>query len=218
MRGSNGAAHTKLGALTMNYRIAIDVVITSALSVASAITATSTPASELPHAPHARAFASFSTFSAEQFNHAQRAGQASAADERKATEFVQSQIDQHWIKVADGWTTKFQRKNAVGDVLPGEPALLYRQLRELEFTLEPHAVADDDDDGVDYRAAVKFDKTNERFYRRIESDEGPKGWSAWQDAGLSSLITVERRNGRWILNAEDLVQGVRPNPSQVPMD
>lgn len=144
---------------------------------------------------------------------------AQNANDRRATDFVQSELDAHWAKVADGWTTKFQRKNAVGDVLPGEPDLLYRQFKELSFTLEPRAVTDDEKlAGTDYIANVEFEKTQERSYRKVDMEDGPKGWSSWRDASISPLITVERRHGKWMLNADDLLKGVRPNASQVPAD
>ena len=142
-----------------------------------------------------------------------------AADDRRATEFVQSEIDAHWAKTTDGWTTKFQRKNTVGDVLPGEPNLLYRQIKELSFTLEPIEVDEDAKQaGTTYAATISFAPTQERFYRKVDMEEGPKGWSAWQDAAISPFVTVERRHGKWILNADDLLKGVRANASKVPSD
>ncbi len=146
-----------------------------------------------------------------------KSGAKLSADDRAAADFVLSRINQHWIKGADGWTTRFQVHNIFGEVLPGDPDVLFRQIRDLKFTIEPETVSETQRlNGADYRASVTFEKTSERFYRLVQTFEGPQGWSMWRDAFPSWGIAVERRNGQWLISDDDLWDGVLPEAASVP--
>ena len=144
-------------------------------------------------------------------------GKALTADDRAAADFVLAKLQEHWLKGPDGWTSRFQLRNMFGEVLPGEPDVLFRQLRDIKFAIEPEAVSESQKlNGTDYRAGVSFEKTSERFYRTVETFEGPAGWSLWEDEFPSFMMAVERRNGKWLISDDDLFSGIRPEVADVP--
>jgi len=139
-------------------------------------------------------------------------GKKLSADDQAAVEFVLAELKKHWVKGADGWTTQFQQYNLLGEVMPDRvPDVLYRQLREFKYAIEPEEISESMKlNGTDYRAAVSIEKTSERFYRRVETWEGPQGWSLWEDVFPSFGLAVERRNGKWLISDSDLWQGILP--------
>lgn len=136
-----------------------------------------------------------------------------SANDRLARQFVEREIDAHWSETDNGMTTRFQRKNALGDVIDGDPNLLYRQIRKLSFTLDAIAKPDGD---VQYAARINFGVTATREYRLEQSDNGPQGWSAWRDSAVGSFAVIEKRNGKWAISNTDLFEGVKANASKVP--
>lgn len=142
--------------------------------------------------------------------------------DRDAAAFVRAKLDSHWVKSADGWTTQLQERNVAGEVVPDygiTPNPLYKQYRELTFTVEPEAVTEAQRlNGTDYRGRVSFRKTPLRFYRTEYDGEGPKGWSDWTNNVLYNLVptlAVERRNGRWLIQNSDLFDGLKPNATSI---
>lgn len=90
-------------------------------------------------------------------------------EDRTAANMLRNRIAEHWVKTADGWTTEFQNLDMYGDPAEGTPELLYRQLKNISFTMEPAAITDaQKQSGADYRAAARFDATAERSYRAAE--------------------------------------------------
>jgi len=141
-----------------------------------------------------------------------------SADDRAAADFFLSKIKEHWLKGSDGWTTRLQQYNMLGQVMPDrEPDTLFRQLRDFKFSIEPESISESLKlNGTDYRAGVNFEKTSARFYRTVETFEGPKGWSLWQDDFPSFGMAVERREGKWLITDSDLWQGILPDAADVP--
>jgi hypothetical protein len=137
--------------------------------------------------------------------------------DREAAGFVRSKLAEHWVAGDDGWTSEYQLKNLFGAVMPGEPDLKYHQYRKLEITVTPEALTESQKlNGADYRAVVNFEKTPERFFRRVDTFEGPRGWSAWRDGIPAVLVAVERRNGEWLISDTSLFDGLRPDPAAIP--
>lgn len=132
--------------------------------------------------------------------------------DREAADFVRSKVAEHWVQGPDGWTTQYQQRNLFGDVMPGEPELKFHQYRALELTVEPETLSESQKlNGADYRAAISFAKTSERFYRLVDTFEGPRGWSLWSDAIPGMFVAVERRNGRWLISETTLFDGILPD-------
>jgi hypothetical protein len=128
--------------------------------------------------------------------------------DREASDFVQSRINESWIKAPDGWTTQFQVRNGYGQVIPDAPQVLFTQYRELTFSIQPETVtATQRLNGADYRAVVEFKNSSVRYYRTVQ----PKGWSPWEDGTPAFFVVVERRNGKWLISNTDLFVGVKPN-------
>jgi len=141
-----------------------------------------------------------------------------SADDRAAAEFVQSRLAEHWIKHGSGWTTEFQQRNMLGEVMPGIPDVQYKQYRNLKFTIAPEQLTEAMRlNGSDYRGVASFEQSPVRYYRNRETWEGPQGWSQWSDGDLFfHTIAVERRNGKWLIQDDDLFVGIKPDPAMIP--
>lgn len=144
-------------------------------------------------------------------------GTAMSADDKEAAEFVRAQLAEHWAQGPDGWTTQYQKLNVFGQPLDGVPEVLYHQYREFAFKIDPDPVSESQRlNGADYRANVLFGSTPERFYRTVQTFEGPAGWSDWRDSLPTLGLAVERRSGRWLISESDLFNDLRPDASAVP--
>ena len=139
-------------------------------------------------------------------------GSKLSADDRAAADFVRSKIEEHWTKNDDGWTTQYQAMNVFGQVVEGVvPDILFRQYRQFNYTVAPEELTESMKlNGTDYRASVPFETTPERLYRPEEMFDGPQGWSNWRDGFPTFALAVERRNGKWIVSADSLFDGVKP--------
>jgi hypothetical protein len=137
--------------------------------------------------------------------------------DREAADFVRSKVAEHWVAGDEGWTSQFQLRNVFGAVMPGEPDTKYHQFRKLDITVTPETVTESQKlNGADYRAVVNFERTSERFYRLVETYEGPRGWSLWRDGTPAMLVAVERRNGQWLISDTSLFDGIKPDPAEIP--
>ena len=144
-------------------------------------------------------------------------GSKLSSDDREAADFVRAQLAEHWAQGPDGWTTQYQKLNVFGQPLEGVPDVLFHQYREFKFEIDPDPVSESQRlNGADYRANVLFSDTPERFYRTVQSFEGPVGWSPWRDSLPTLGLAVERRNGKWLISESDLFIDLRPDPSTVP--
>lgn len=140
------------------------------------------------------------------------ARQPSALD-LEARAFVLATLEEHWTKGPDGWTTQLQQRAMNGQILPELPDTPFRQIRALEFTLAPESLTEAQKlAGADYRAGVTFERSAERFFHRVKSWDGVKGWAQWKDASPGG-IAVERRNGKWLKSADQLFEGIKPTES-----
>jgi len=109
-------------------------------------------------------------------------GSKLSKDDRAAADFVRAKLAEHWSEGPDGWTTELQQFNVFGQVMGGIPDLHFHQFRELRFTVVPEALSEAQRlNGVDYRGRVEFEPTAERWYREVQTYEGPRGWSDWRD-------------------------------------
>jgi len=144
-------------------------------------------------------------------------GESMTADDKAAAEFIRSKLAENWVKGADGWTTQYQQHNMLGQVMPGNPNLLYKQIRELSFAISPDTLTEAMKlNGTDYRAEAVFKDSPVRYYQLEGTYEGPAGWGNWKDGTLLfQRLAVERRKGAWLISDSDLFAGVRPQ-SQVP--
>ena len=132
------------------------------------------------------------------------------SEDKEAAEFVRSQLAEHWVKSAEGWTTQFQNRNALNEIIAGTPTLLYKQYREMRFTMAPATLTDAMKlNGSDYRAEVGFKSSPVRYFRTEPAYDAPQGWSNWKDDYLENLA-VERRNGKWIISDASYFEGVVP--------
>lgn len=162
-----------------------------------------------------------------------------ASADREASDFVQSRINNCWIKGPDGWTTRLVNHNRDGQVIPGEPPVdgnrqnFFKQYHELNFSIQPETITDTQRlNGVEYLAQVQFEIPSVRYYGKkrvvrheeigvFQDVDGPKGWSPWADDLEATLpLEVERRNGTWQFAntwAEHwLFEGLKPDPASVP--
>ena len=133
------------------------------------------------------------------------------SEDKEAAAFVRGKLAEHWVKSADGWTTQFQAYNVLGELMPGAtPTLLYKQYREMRFTMAPATLTEAMKlNGSDYRAEVAFKSSPVRYYRTEASYDAPQGWSNWKDEYLENLA-VERRNGKWIISDANYFEGILP--------
>jgi hypothetical protein len=142
---------------------------------------------------------------------------ALSANDRAATEFVQRKIDEHWVKVADGWTTQLPKRNVFGETMEGVPEILFLQYREMNFAVRSYPVSEAQKlNGTTYRAEISFRYTPARQYRAIENMDGPPGWSPWHDDTPASSIAVELRNGNWLITDAEMFVGKKPDPASIP--
>lgn len=141
-----------------------------------------------------------------------------SADDRAAAEFLRSRLTEHWLQGPDGWTTELPRVNVLGQPMPGTSDVPFKQYRKLAFRLEPEELTETMRlNGSDYRAVAAFETCPMRFYRNVDTWEGPQGWSEWKDGDLLfRRLALERRGGRWIVQEDELFTGVRPGAGQVP--
>lgn len=140
-----------------------------------------------------------------------------SATDREAADFLRAKIDEHWVKGPDGWTTQLQRFNIGGEVIPGEPDTLYRQIRDIKFTIVPERITESQRlNRADYRAEVSFAKSPERTYRKVDNFEGAKGWTMWAQSQPSFGLAMERRNGKWLMTEDVMFDGLKPDASAVP--
>ena len=138
--------------------------------------------------------------------------------DREAASYVRSKIAEHWVEGEGGWTTELQQRNLLGELMPGVPAVRFRQVRALSFTLEPEPLSEAQKlNGVDYRGAVTFAQTAQRDYRTAQTFEGPPGWSTWSD-GWPRTLAVERRSGEWRMQDSEWFDGIPPDAGEVPVD
>jgi len=135
--------------------------------------------------------------------------------DREAYDFIAARIDEHWLRTADGWTTQFQRMNIGGEVMPGRPDTLYRQLRNITFNVTAVPVSESQRlNGSDYRAEVEFATTALRQFNLVDSGMGPPGWTPWEEH-YPSTIAVERRNGKWITTNSEMFEWIKPNADEL---
>ena len=128
----------------------------------------------------------------------------SAAD-HAVTELVRAAIDSHWVKGPDGWTSQYPYMS-----------LLYRQFREIKFTIEPEAVSEAQRlNGTDYRGSIQFANTPYREYPPDDCELCQHVWSDWRD-GNPGTLRIERRGGEWRIETDaDLFKGLKPDTLQV---
>ena len=146
-------------------------------------------------------------------------GTSLSSDDKAAVEFVRSKLAESWVKGPDGWTTQFQQRNLLGQVMPGNPNVLYKQIRDLSFTITADPITDAMKlNGTDYRIEAVFKDSPVRYFQLEGTYEGPAGWGNWKDGTLMfERLAVERRKGQWLISDSDLFNGIRPpDPSQVP--
>jgi hypothetical protein len=135
---------------------------------------------------------------------------------RVASDFVRANVGSHWLKTANGWTTRLEMRTMTGDVVPNGIAG-YLQYRDLAFTIEPEELSDAQRlDGVEYHGKVKFEQAPVRFFRAFESYNRPKGWSEWSDIGFIPPFAVERKKGQWVIDDNVLFTGAKPDAAAVP--
>ena len=140
-----------------------------------------------------------------------------SADDRAASDFVQRKIDEHWLKLADGWTTQLPKRNVFGETMEGVPEILFLQYREMKFAVRHVPVSEAQKlNGTTYRAEVSFRYTPARQYRAIENLDGPPSWSPWSEDSPASSIAVELRNGKWLITDAEMFVGKKPDPASVP--
>ena len=98
-----------------------------------------------------------------------------------------------------------------GELMPGgTPTLLYKQYREMRFTMAPATLTEAMKlNGSDYRAEVAFKSAPVRYFRTEATYDAPQGWSNWKDDFLENLA-VERRNGKWIISDANYFEGILP--------
>ncbi len=147
-------------------------------------------------------------------------GKSLSSDDEAAADFVSAKLAEHWVKGPDGWTTQFQQRNVMGQLMPDrQPNMLYQQVRQLSFTIAPDNVTEAMKlNGTDYRVSANFKKSPVRFYQLEADYQGPQGWSNWEDhwSMTSVQIVVERRNGKWLISDSNLFEGVKPDPASIP--
>jgi hypothetical protein len=146
-------------------------------------------------------------------------GEDLSADDEQAVDFIRAQLAEHWIKGPDGWTTELQQYNVLGELMPDRtPIVLYRQYRELSFSLTPDSLTEAQKlNGADYRGVAAFKDSPVRYFQTEATYEGPQGWGNWRDGGtFGATLGVERRNGQWLVSDSDLFAGIKPNPADVP--
>ena len=139
-------------------------------------------------------------------------GKKLSALDREAGDFVRSKLESTWVKGSDGWTTELQQVNVFGQVMGGTPDVHFHQIRDFKLSIRPEPVTEAMKlNGTDYRAVAEFERTPERYYREVETWEGPQGWSSWKDSspGFGGLA-VERRNGAWLIQDDQLFAGIKP--------
>lgn len=141
-----------------------------------------------------------------------------SADDRAAAEFLRSRLAEHWLQGPNGWTTELLPRNVFGQPMSGTSDVPFKQYRKLSFTVEPEELTETMRlNGSDYRGVAAFETCPMRFYRNVETWEGPQGWSAWKDGDLLfRRLALERRAGQWIVEEDELFSGVRPGAGQVP--
>lgn len=139
--------------------------------------------------------------------------------DREAAEFVRSKIEACWVHGPDGWTTELQVRNLAGQVVDRVPDLQFHQFREFKFTIAPERITEAQRlNGADYRGVAEFDATPQRFYRNVANFEGPQGWTPWQDGNPAyGSLAVERRNGTWLIQSDEMFDGIKPKPGTVPV-
>jgi hypothetical protein len=139
------------------------------------------------------------------------------ADDKAAREFVQSKIDEHWLKTADGWTTQVQVRNGLGQPVQGNPEVLFTQYRDLKFFISPERVTEAQKlNGADYRASVDFKDAPVRHYRPQATILDRQGWSMWETGSPAMAIAVERRNGKWLISGAAMFEDLKPDAASVP--
>jgi hypothetical protein len=135
---------------------------------------------------------------------------------RVASDFVRANVGSHWLKNANGWTTRLEMRTMTGDVVPNVIAG-YLQYRDLTFTIEPEELSEAQRlDGVEYQGKVKFEQAPVRFFRAFESYNRPKGWSEWTENGFVPPFAVERKKGQWVIEDNVLLTGAKPDAAAVP--
>lgn len=141
-----------------------------------------------------------------------------SADDRAAADFLRSKLAEHWVEGPDGWTTEHLPVSVLGQPMPGTSDVPYKQYRKLAFSIEPEELTETMRlNGSDYRGVAVFETCPMRYYRTVETWEGPEGWSAWQDGDLLfRRLAIERRAGKWIVQEDELFEGVQPRARPVP--
>lgn len=139
-------------------------------------------------------------------------GSKMSADDKQAADFLTGKILERWVKGPDGWTTQYQMFNVLGQPVEGTPTLLYRQYRQISFTISPGTLTEAMQlNGTDYRAEAVFKESPGRWFRTEATYEGPQGWGNWQDGMLAyKRIAIERRKGQWIMSDDELLEGIKP--------
>jgi hypothetical protein len=140
-----------------------------------------------------------------------------SADDTATTAFVQTKIDQHWAKNADGWVTQLHKRNAFGEEMEGVPEVLYLQYRDMKFSVNPVTLTESQRlNGTTYRAEITSEYVPARRFHTEKSMSAPPGWSRWDQEQPAEAIVVELRNGKWLMSDAELFAGAKPDVSKVP--
>jgi hypothetical protein len=144
-------------------------------------------------------------------------GAATSADDKTAAAFVQSKIDEHWLKTADGWVTQMHRRNVFGEEMEGVPEVLYLQYRDMKFSVKRVTLTESQKlNGTTYRAEITFEYVPTRRFHTERSMSAPPGWSRWDEEQPAEAIVVELRHGKWLMTDAELFAWRKPDPAAIP--
>jgi len=122
-----------------------------------------------------------------------------------AVNYVQTELEKHWLQTPDGWTSEYD--------VPGGGSQ-FRQIKGLNFEVVSQKISDQDKlNGIEFRGSFNLPNESDRAWPDSFAS-GPARWTRWSKVTEFMAFSVQKKNGEWqIVPAWDWTSGVKPNES-----
>ena len=130
----------------------------------------------------------------------------------EAVAAVRNELLRRWALTSDGWISEFPSQVSLMTGKRAGPESYYRQLKSLDFEVQPRDVSDADKlNGLTYRGYVELKSSPMRLFNDPNSFTA-KQWSPWkQSEPAVSSFGVRKVKGQWAVYGDGYpIMGAKP--------
>ena len=136
----------------------------------------------------------------------------SGTGDADAVTAVRNELMKRWVQTSDGWVSEFPSQVTLMTHERAGPESYYRQLKSLDFEVQPRDVSDADKlNGLTYRGYVELKSAPMRVFNDPNSFSS-KQWSPWrQSEPAGSSFGIRKVNGQWAVYGDGYpIMGAKP--------